>query len=230
MTYRERRLAKAERLREWAAKRETKAEAVFKANEPFTTDHAFNTQPGHIPGRDRLIAREDRAFQSLKKANEMSSRADGIEHAADRAIYSDDPDAIEQLEARITGLEAERERIKAYNLSCRKGARDVSLLDERQQADLAMIARVASYSLGKNGEFPAYALSNLGGNVTQQRKRLDVLRGTPNTAPKCYACGRKNPKDRNCFHCGKPVKLCGRCAWKPQYAICEIDCRNEATA
>jgi len=31
MTYRERREARAERLKEWAAKRETKAAAVFKA-------------------------------------------------------------------------------------------------------------------------------------------------------------------------------------------------------
>ena len=176
MTYRERRLRKAERLREWADTRAVSAQAVFEANKPFTTDHAFNTQPGHIPLRARIIAREHRAHESLAKASNMESRADSIEAAADRAIYSDDPDAIEQLEKRIIGLEAERERIKAYNISCRKGARDVSLLDEKQQADLVTIARVASYQLGKNGEFPAYSLSNLSGNIAQQRKRLDTLK------------------------------------------------------
>jgi len=226
MTYRERRLRKAERLREWAEKRTTAAEAIFKANEPFTTDHAFNTQPGHIPIRARIIAREDRAFASLQKAHSMESRAGGIEAAAGRAIYSDDPDAIDQLEERIATLEAERERIKAYNISCRKGTRDVSLLDEKQQADLQMIARVASYSLGKHGEFPSYALSNLSGNIAQQRKRLDTLKGTPDIALKCYACGRKNPKARDCSRCGKPVNLCGRCAYKPEWSICEVDCRQ----
>ena len=79
MTYRDRREARAERLRGWAGKREQSAAAVFKAGEPFTSDIAFNTQPGHIPFRARLIAREDRAYESLGKAASMRSRADGIE-------------------------------------------------------------------------------------------------------------------------------------------------------
>jgi hypothetical protein len=33
------------------------------------------------------------------------------------SIYSDDPDAIDQLEKRIASLEAERARIKAHNMS-----------------------------------------------------------------------------------------------------------------
>ncbi len=225
MTYRERRLAKAERLREWARKREAKAASVFKAGEHYHGDHAFNTQPGHIPERARLIAREDRAHESLTKASSMASRAAGIEAAADRAIYSDDPDAIEQLQERIATLEAERDRIKAYNVSCRKGARNVSLLDDKQAARLKSVAQVASYQLGKNGAYPSYGLSNLSGNITQQKKRLAQLIGTPDTSTRCYACHRKNPKARNCFYCGKPVILCGHCAWRPSSSICEVDCR-----
>ena len=106
MTYRERREARAQRLRDWAAKREEAAAAVFKAGEPFTSDHAFNTQPGHIPFRAKLIAREDRAHESVRKAGSMRSRADGIEGQLAGAIYDDDPDAVEQLRARIARLEA----------------------------------------------------------------------------------------------------------------------------
>jgi len=84
MTYRERREAEAERLREWAAKREERAAAVFKQGERFHGDFAFNTQPGHIPERARLIAREDRAHESLRKAQSMESRAAGIQTAAMR--------------------------------------------------------------------------------------------------------------------------------------------------
>lgn len=54
MTYRERREARAERLRGWAEKREKAAEATFKSHEIFRGDHAFNTQPGHIPERARV--------------------------------------------------------------------------------------------------------------------------------------------------------------------------------
>ena len=71
MTYRDRREARADRLNEWAGKREERAEAVFKAGEPFTSDYAFNTQPGHIPFRAKLIAREDRAYESTVKAASM---------------------------------------------------------------------------------------------------------------------------------------------------------------
>lgn len=55
MTYRERRLARAERLREWAEKREVRAAAVFREGERYHGDVAFNTQPGHIPDGLRAL-------------------------------------------------------------------------------------------------------------------------------------------------------------------------------
>lgn len=176
MTYRERRERKAERLRGWAETREQRATATLdRDREMYRGDHAFNFQPGHIPERARVIARSDRAFESLAKAGRMSEKAGNIEAQLAAAIYSDDDDAEERLLARIRELEAERDRIKAYNASCRKGARDVALLDEKQRCDLAVIARVASYSLGKRGEMPSYALTNLGGNIRRNAERLEGL-------------------------------------------------------
>lgn len=175
-TYRERREARAERLRGWAEKREQDATAaITQIHDTYSGDYAFNTQPGHIPERSRVIARQERAFESLHKAESMSSRAAGIEAQLAGAIYSDDPDAIEAFEARIADLEAERDRIKAYNASCRKGARNVDLLDEHQQAELVSLARVAAFQIGKHGEFPAYVLSNLAGNINRNKKRLAAL-------------------------------------------------------
>jgi len=187
MTYRERREARAERLKEWAAKRETKAAAVFKAGEHYRGDYAFNTQPGHIPERARLIAREHRACESLEKARSMSSRAAGIADQLDRSIYSDDPDAKEQLEERIASLEAERERVKAYNASCRKGARDIALLDDAQKRDIIGIIQVQPYAC-KGGAFPSYHLSNLSGNIKRNKDRLATL-GRP-TVPVYYAAAK----------------------------------------
>jgi uncharacterized small protein (DUF1192 family) len=174
MTYRDRREARAERLREWAEKRETAAAAVFEQNRPFTSDYAFNTQPGHIPARARIIAQEDRAHESLSKARSMASRADGIEAQLAGSIYSDDPDAVERLQERIAVLEAERDRIKAYNASCRKGSPDVSLLDEAQREQLASALRFAGFQC-KGGAFPSYHLSNLSGNIKRNRDRLAQL-------------------------------------------------------
>ena len=183
MTYRERRLAKADRLDEWAGKREAKAEAAHDRacqmasaipfGQPMLADHYSYGRDRRY--RDRITSTFDRAYEDGKKAAEMAARADGIRAQAEHAIYSDDDDAIERLHERVAGLEAERERIKAYNASCRKGAPDESLLDDKQRRDLASVRKHTPYSLGKKGEMPGYALSNLSGNIKRNRDRLAQL-------------------------------------------------------
>jgi hypothetical protein len=124
MTYRERREARAARLREWAEKRKQRADAALKSHEHYRGDYAFNTQPGHIPERARVIKQEDRAFESLRKADSMDARARSIEAATDHAIYSDDTDAAARLRERIAELEAKRERYKAFNKRRKPEERD----------------------------------------------------------------------------------------------------------
>ena len=162
MTYRERREARVERLQEWAGKREERAAAVFEAGKPFTSDYAFNTQPGHIPFRAKLIAREDRAHESLGKAASMRSRADGIEGQLAASIYDDDPDAAEQLRARIARLEAERDAAKAVNAAYRK----------EHKAELAAMGR---WERDQAMPYPGYHFQNLSGNLSRQRARLARL-------------------------------------------------------
>jgi hypothetical protein len=182
MTYRDRREARAEKLREWAGKRESTATATInEIHDRYSGDHAFNFQPGHIPERARVIARQDRAFESLDKARDMDRRASGIEAQLDASIYDDDPDAIEQLEARVAALEVERDKIKAYNASCRQAVKagvemgDVALLEGTQyHARIADIARVGS--LREGGALPAYVLSNLSANIKRNRDRIPVIR------------------------------------------------------
>ena len=164
MTYRERREARAGRLNEWAGKREQRAEAVFKDREQYRGDHAFNFQPGHIPERARLIAREDRAFRSLDKAESMRSRADGIESQLAPSIYDDDPDAVGQLRARIARLEAERDDAKAVNAAYRK----------EHKAELAGMGR---WERDQAMPYPGYHFTNLSGNLSRQRARLARLEG-----------------------------------------------------
>lgn len=162
MTYRDRRQGRAERLREWAGKREERAEAVFEAGEPYTSDYAFNTQPGHIPFRAKLIAREDRAHESLRRAGSMRSRADGIEGQLAASVYDDDPDAIEQLRARIARLETEREEAKAANAAYRREHR-------------AELKSMTPYQRGQAVPYPGYHFQNLSGNLSRQRARLARL-------------------------------------------------------
>jgi Domain of unknown function (DUF3560) len=163
MTYRERREAKADRLDGWAEKREADAGAVIERNRTYTGDIAFNTQPGHIPLRARVIKQNDNAFASLNKARSMSARADGIRSQLAEAIYSDDPDAIDRLEQRIAELEQRRERIKADNARFRKAhAKELRTMTPYQR-DQAM-------------PHAGYELRNLAGNITRQRQRLAEAR------------------------------------------------------
>jgi hypothetical protein len=183
MTYRDRRERRAERLQEWAAKRAARSAAAFDRAHDVAGQIPLG-QPvlvGHHSERRhrRDLARIDGAtaagVEHDRMAESMSRRAGNIEAALEASIYDDDADAIERLRERIAALEAERERIKAYNTSCRRGQPDPSLLDERQRATLRDVARVSPFALGKGGAFPSYALSNLNGNLARNRQRLARL-------------------------------------------------------
>lgn len=183
MTYRDRREARADRLDGWADKRETRGQAsvdqararadLIPFGQPMMPGH--HSYKGDVAYRGRIQSGYRRGFADLDKAESMRSRAGNIRSQAGHAIYTDDHDAIDKLRERIAGLEAERARIRAYNATCRKGAPDLTLLDDKQRDDLATVARVCPYQLGKGGAFPSYGLSNLSGNITKQRARLAQL-------------------------------------------------------
>lgn len=214
MTYRERRERRAERLREWAETRERDANAVFRDHERYRGDHAFNFQPGHIPERERVIAREDRAFASSAKAREMASRADEIERQAAGAIYDDDPDAVERLQAKLADLEARRESIKTANAEYRKAHR-------------AELKEMTAYMRDNALPFRSYQLTNLTGTIARTRQRLERLQRekvqgprdrmiTARFASSCADCGAELGKGdvirynrqqgARCVECPQEVK------------------------
>ena len=188
MTYRERRERRAERLRAWAEGRERRAAASFEAVHALT-DNIPLGQPILVGHHSEARARRDaeridsgmrRAVEHAAKADEMRRRAENIERAAGRAIYSDDPDAIERLRAKLADLEAERARIVAYNASCRAAAKagghgDVSILGEDGRRTVELCAQAGQLRPG--WALPPYALSNLAGNIARVRERLAELGG-----------------------------------------------------
>lgn len=189
MTTRERREARAERLRGWAEAREAKSAGLHERAEAMAGVIPFG-QPilvgHHSERRDRNYRAKvwnamGAAVENDAKAASMARRANSIEAAAAAAIYSDDRDAIERLEERIATLEAERDRIKAYNASCRAAAKaggtgDLELLDDAQRRQLVSVATHAPYQLGAGNAFPGYGLSNLSGNIKRNRDRLAQLK------------------------------------------------------
>lgn len=183
MTYRERRLAKAERLRDWAEKRDQKSNAAYNtasdiisripAGQPILIGH--HSERRHRRDLERHDQNMRRSIEHSDKAEEMRSRAENIEAAADHAIYDDDPDAIERLQEKLHGLEARRDAIKAYNASCRRKQPDLFVLPEDLREDATSQSHFMVVMRGPNGELPAYALSNLSGNINRTRKRLERL-------------------------------------------------------
>jgi hypothetical protein len=171
MTYRERRERKAERLREWASKREEKSDALHDRARAMADVIPFG-QPilvGHYSeGRDRryrarVNSAMDAAYANDAKAASMSHRAASIESQLAGAIYSDDPDAIDALEARIAKLEARREQIKTENAAFRK-------------AHAAELKTLSAFERDRAMPHPGYVLQNLTGNITRNRQRLEGLK------------------------------------------------------
>lgn len=178
MTYRERREAKAERLTEWAEKREQRASAARASSDAISSMIPMG-QPilvGHHSEKRhrRDVARIQNGMRSSiehgRTAEEMTSRAANIEAANERAIYSDDPDAIEKLEERIVELEAERERRKALNAAYRK-------------EHAAELKAMTAYERGQSVPFPSYSITNLSGNIGRQKKRLEQLKRQGSSPP-----------------------------------------------
>jgi hypothetical protein len=182
MTRRERMERRVERRLDWAESRDKKvtaADARFHAiadgipwGQPILVGHHSEKHARHD------IARIDSALHAAAESSAMAQhhreKADGIEHQLETSIYSDDPDAIEQLQAKLAGLETRRLRMKTINAEIRKGegwtARLDQPLSDGEKADLKSAAQ-----FNNRVGYPPYALSNLSGNIKRTRDRLTQL-------------------------------------------------------
>ena len=175
MTRRERLERKLERRQEWADSRRDKANAVLNNRPSYASDWAFITQPGHIPARARLIAREDKAYENLNMAQHHEQKAAGLADQLDRAIFSDDPDATSALEQRIAENEAKRDRMKQINALYRKNdAAGLLALGINLDSLKEKLAAAGSY-WGSAPHLP-YELTNLGARIRDDKKRLDQVK------------------------------------------------------
>jgi hypothetical protein len=193
VTRRERLERRLERRREWAQGRRDKAAREFSRGEPYRGDVAFNTQPGHIPERARVIAAEDRGVAHVNMAQHHEARADGLERQLERTIFSDDADAAEQLEAKARSLEAQRDQMKRVNAAFRKagspkpddadGWRRVAELVGQPDNDLREVRLDMARCHWERQPFPAYRLTNTGAEIRRCRARIeDVKRRAAITA------------------------------------------------
>lgn len=178
-TRRERIESKIEKRREWAEGRRAKAATVARESERYRGDHAFNTQPGHIPERARLIRREERAFEDVKMAQHHEGRAAGLERQLETSVFSDDPDAIEALERKVAAAEKEQEQMKAANVAIRRNAKKGAEAQVAALVTLGLPASIAAKLIqpdfaGRVG-FADYETKNNGANIRRMKGRIEEI-------------------------------------------------------
>lgn len=183
MTRRERLERKIERRREWADKAAARADSQVKQAHDMASIIPFG-QPilvgHHSEKRDRayrgrIEGKFRKGFENLELSKHHDSKADGLETQLDRAIFSDDDNAIEALQARIAEHETEREKMKTVNKLYKKGdVEGLRAIGLDYEAIKQKLASLGSY-FGQAPHMP-YELSNLGGRISTDRKRLDYLK------------------------------------------------------
>jgi len=69
---------RAKQLENWAYNKEKKAKQIEDSWPDFIHDIAFNTQPGHIPFRARIIKQQEKVFQLREEAKRLREKAKNV--------------------------------------------------------------------------------------------------------------------------------------------------------
>ena len=164
---------------------ECRAAGLARAAEAQFTDARGELE--HIPpGQPILVGHHserrhrkaiERSDKKTRQALDTARAAESAKWAAKRAGYaisSDDPDAIEALEARLAELEADRELSKAVNAAYRKGGWEaVERVAGVTPKILAGAKRVMELAPWMRTPMDT---KNLGANIRRVRQRIEELK------------------------------------------------------
>lgn len=160
--------ARRERLEAAADRAEAKANAAYKRSDlresvsgiplgqPILVGH-------HSEGRHRAaIKRADNAMRSSvensRKAAELRGRAASV---GTGGISSDDPEAVQKLQAEIDKAEEKQAAMKAYNAKWRKAGNKAG-----RQADGTWV----------DAPFASYQMTNNNANIRRMKQRIEALK------------------------------------------------------
>lgn len=140
--------------------------------QPILVGH--HSEHGDRAFRNRIDNNYRRGFELAQKADELKSRAESI--ANNDAIYSDDPSAIEQLKAKLTNLEAERDEMKRINKELKRGIPFEKVeMTLTHRAELLSLNRTQAYYKPLEKGFPPYAMTNIGATIRTAKARLALV-------------------------------------------------------
>ena len=184
--YQERKEARVERYEERAARAQAESAAASKAaydivkyippGQPILVGH--HSERGHRRALEKSDNNMRKSIEAGKKAAYYAGRAASA--ASNTAISSDDPDALEKLEAKLAKLQADQEWDKGLNAHYRKhgtvkGYTGIS--DEGAAKIDAQLAEqdASPYSSGRHLPIPSYQLSNRNAEINRLKKRIAAL-------------------------------------------------------
>lgn len=126
------------------------------------------------------LSKIDRAMgasiEADKKAEYFDSRVRSIEK--DKTIFSDDPNGLKKLREKLAALQKNQELMKAVNKivkSNKSKEEKIALIVSAGLLSESNAAKILEPDFCGRVGFPAYALSNNNGNISNVRKRIEQL-------------------------------------------------------
>ena len=190
--YQDRKDAKIERLRARAASKAQESRAtgeharkiadMIPFGQPILIGH--HSEGRHRRDIGRINSLTGKAIEASEAAQSLAARADAAE--SNRAISSDDPEALDRLKVKLASIEAERAQCVAINKAIRAAKGDKAKAAANLQALGLTALHAADYLTpdfaGRIG-VPAYRLSNLAGNAGNVKKRIEALEAKASREP-----------------------------------------------
>lgn len=176
--YEAKRQARYERLLAAAEKAEAERDALWKQarqmasiipmGQPILVGHYSEQRDRNY--RERINRKDSKGYALHLKAARLRERAEASKK--NRAIFSDDPQASEKIEAKIERLEQRQAMMKAANKLFR--ANDVEGLLNMGFSEGQIAGLMKPDFCGRIG-FPDYLLTNNNANIRRLKKRLEEL-------------------------------------------------------
>lgn len=145
--------------------------SAIPPGQPMLPDHySYKSDKRY---RDRIDTKMRQSISADEKADYYEGKARAA--ANNRAISSDDPDAVQKLQEKLTALEKLQAKMKTINAYYRKHqtCRGCEGITDEDAARLDQ--RVKDGYSWETAPYPAYALSNNNQEIHRIKKRLETL-------------------------------------------------------
>ena len=149
---------------------------VIPMGQPILVGH--HSEKRHRRDLARIQGGYEKSRALHRKAEELARREDYAE--ANRAISSDDPDAVEKLRTKLHKIDGDRARMVAANKAVR-GPDPRAALAKLGFAGADIDNALTPDFMGRLG-FPDFALRNAAGEAARLRKRIEELEKRTTTA------------------------------------------------